>query len=329
MRTALLLAAATGCAGPSGAHPDAAPDAPLDAAIEPYERTVNAVLVAGEDVFWSHGRFACALEYPCPLEGASVTTWRRSSNRATVRYEGGIGARSIVGDATERFFVTGLDLESTYVVRDRGIPIGLSIPRPKTIGPALDATHVYWADRAIDQADYTLRRATRDGDGSDASVVAADVPMDGDSSDFVVASGHVWWLALGKLRRVPVTGGPVADVAPALAGPRVLAAAGDAVYVASRTQATGVEIGRVDADGAYTVLAQHVTPDAHVPRFLVATDDALYWSLRDGNIYRAPLAGGTVETIAAGDRLGHAFAVLPDQILVELTGDSFRAIPRP
>lgn len=332
MRAAILLAV-VGCST-HGATPDAAPpDAPADAAIaDPYDRTVNQVLVTEDFIFWSHGRFACSLEDPCVLEGPAVTSWWSGTGHASPRYTGGVGARSIVGTADERFFVTGLDFESMYLVRDRGVPFAFSVPRALTIGPAIDATHVYWADTTVSFGGYTLRRATRDGDGTDATVLATDVPMDG-TPDLLHASGYIWWLGSGGVQRVPVTGGAPTTVAPELQHyPSRITAHGDDVYVVSSPSnslpGTATEIGHIALDGTYTRIVEVQQPLNFWPRFLVATADAVYWSRRDGNVYRAPIAGGEVETIVANDQAGYAFAVLPDKILVEFTSEGFREIAR-
>lgn len=331
MRTALVIAV-VGCSTPSAAPDAAPPDVAADAHPDPYDRTVNQVLLADDFIFWSHGRFGCPLEDPCIFDGPAVTAWWRGSGNASPRYSGGVGARGLVGTSDERFFVTGLELETMYLVRDRGAPTALSVPRPYTIGPAIDATHVYWADATDPAAGYTIRRATRAGDGSDAIVLATGV-RPGGLDALVYAAGYVWWNGGVGVYRVPVTGGVPESVAPALATSHVhvLTARGDDVYVASSVNGPVVaevtSLGRIDATGAYTLLAEHA-PRTIWTRFLVAADDALYWSTRDGNIYRAPLAGGAVETIPVDDRVGYAFAVLPDQLLVEFTADGFRAIPR-
>jgi len=64
------------------------------------------------------------------------------------------------------------------------------------------------------------------------------------------------------------------------------------------------------------------------PRCLVPDGDLIFWSTWDGNVYFASTSGGSVGTIAADDKAGYVFAVLPDKLLVEFNRYGFRAIPR-
>ena len=144
------------------------------------------------------------------------------------------------------------------------------------------------------------------------------------------AAGYLWWIELQNfwLTRVPVTGGTPERI---LASVSTLGISNDAVYVGRSISAGGgqwtAEIGRVNADGSYRVIASHPSNDA-APRYIVPHASLVFWSLGDGSLYFAPETGGSVGTVAVADKAGYAFAVLPDRFLVEFNRYGFRTVPR-
>jgi len=333
MRAVLAAVALVGCSG--SAHP-VAPDASAPDAAPPYEfrHTTTDVLVTAMDVHWSAGDFVCGLE-ACPAETpAPVLSFAdRQPPTAFVAYEqeiAAVGPRQLAGDNGQLFYIEGTDLGSTFVKRYSG-PTGnvaLSIPRRLDIGPAVDASNVYWAE-TLDGTSYAIRRASRNGDGTDATVVVPTIAVnDATRARLLQAGQQLWWIGTdGSLMRVPVTGG---TPMPAIDHADTIAAAGDVVLV-SRLVGLGTsqphrEIGTITS-GTYQPL---LTLDANnPPRFLTAAENAVWWSNGDGNIYSVPLAGGAVTTAAAQMADGpQVFAVLPDRFLVDLTADSLRSVMR-
>lgn len=330
MRSMLLLALCA-CGQPASALPaDAlAPgDGPEDAALA--EREVRKVLVGDHAIIWTHGTFpACPADFGCVVTGPAVTVWDRTHDRLAGNYEGGVGSLGLAGAETAYFVVAGPDFDHMYLSRMGGDPVvNLSLPRALTTGPAVDARYVYWAD-SVDYrvAAYTIRRALRDGDGTDATEVVT-LPVQPQPQQLTYAAGYLWWVSsLDKLQRVPASGGAIEDLPTSV---QTLAAFDDVVY-AGRSISNGdgtwtSEVGRFRTDGSFERLA--VQSLAGFPRYLVQADHSLYWSVEDGNVYRVDLTGGAIETIAAHDRMGYAFAVLPDRLLVEFTRSGFRSVPR-
>jgi hypothetical protein len=328
----LAIVALVGCSAPE--RDTAAVDAPppVDAPGEQLlERRVHQVLVGENTIIWTHGDFPpCSLEFGCSTRGPSLTYWNRNSGMIANRAENGTGSIAIAGSEQAFFIVTGLDYDQMYLRRVEGIDgVAMSVPRALTIGPALDSTYVYWGEsRGTTEGGYTLYRATRTGDGGDRSVVATTESY-GPPAQLTYAAGFLWWLEPGTSRvtRVPVAGGAIEQ--PGYA--HTIAAFDDVVY-AGRARSNGdgtytSEVGRLDAAGAFEVIAQQTTNGAS-PRFIVKANEELYWSNNDGNVYRTDVAGGPIETIDARDDAGYVFAVFPNEILVRFTRSGFNSIPR-
>jgi hypothetical protein len=302
---------------------DAAPDAELA-----FERRVNQVLVGDSSVIWVAGdNGPCSLEFGCSDKGTARTTWSRSSSTVVDTVEDGVGSLVIAGTDQSYFVVTGSAYSQMAVHRiSGGVDTTLSPPRAGTVGPALDTDSVYWADSSEpNQLHYKLWRAARNGDGSDATLVAdlgESLPR-----DLAYAGGYLWWqtLALSHLERIPVAGGPVESLD---TDGGALAVHNDVLYL--RTW-------RSNGDGTWATALGRMRDTTFEPittwgegesaSYIVPTDDDLYWSKDDGNVYRIALTGGAIRTFVAQDDAGYAFAVLPDQLLVGFTHAGFRSIP--
>lgn len=330
MRLAVVLAF-VGCSAPArdtsiDAQADDAP--PVD---PPLERRVTHVLVGETAIIWAHGSFPpCSLEFGCSTRGPALTYWSRSARMVSNRVENGTGSLRLAGTEDSFFVVGGPDHDQMYLRRvDGATGVSLSVPRSLTVGPAVDDTYVYWGESST--SGYTLFRAIRTGDGSDRSIVAT-TPTNAPPAQLTYAAGYLWWLdpAMSqRITRVPITGGAIETLAVSSA---TLAAYDDMIYAGpTRSNGDGTwtsEVGHLDANGVFESTAQQTSSDGAVARYIVKTADGLYWSTNDGNVYRTDLAGGAIETIAAHDTAGYAFAVLPGEILVEFTRSGFRSIPR-
>ncbi|MGE0402075.1 MAG: hypothetical protein AB7T06_35565 [Kofleriaceae bacterium] len=335
MRRLLLLALAA-----CGSNPRALPDSAIedsapapDADEDIYNRVVNHVLVLDDRVLWSHGQEACNLENPCANDGPGLTSLSTYSNRAFVWYEGGVGSRFVTGTNDRQFFVTGPTPDTMFVMRTGSTgDSGMSVPRRWTVGPAVDATHVYWADWSFTQTteSYTLKRTLADGDGSVVEELATvEFGQIHYETEIVHAGGYIWWSSPAGLRRVPVTGGPAEVVAPLYS--TAIVATDDAIYVGARVSepADHIEIQRVAFDGTVTPLVTDAPAHWWKPlRFMLVVEDRVWWSAEDGNIYSVPTSGGSLTTTPVGEDAGRAFVVLPDKFLVHLGFDSYRAVPR-
>jgi hypothetical protein len=319
----LLLVLVVACS-PEGRslRSDAAIDSPSDVAPRP-DRPVNRVIVGSSQIFWSHGIFQCSLEFGCP-DGPTLTQAVRATSTVFTRIDGGSGARTIAGDEQALFLVSGGSTDAMFVHRlDGSGDTALSIPRPLVQGPAVDSTFVYWAEPIDFGLAYTIRRASRSGDGTDASSVVGDRL---EVEQLAFAHGQLWWLENRRVVRVDSAGG-TAETTEVTAD--VLLGEDDALFVGRGiSEGNGhwdSEIGRFDPDGSYHVIAQQIALD-HTPRYLVRDGGRIYWSVDDGRIFSAPATGGAATAEPATSHF--AFAVLPDRYLVDFTRDGFRSAPR-
>ncbi len=329
----VVLFALVGCSAP-------ARDTPVDAqAVDappvdpPLERRVHHVLVGETEIIWAHGSFPpCSLEFGCSTRGPSLTYWSRAARMVSNRVENGTGSLRLAGSEASFFVVGGPDHDQMYLRRlDGGTGVSLSVPHALTVGPAVDDTHVYWGEAATNGGVYSLYRALRTGDGSDRSLVATTTTT-APPEQLTYAAGYLWWLdpaTSQRITRVPITGGAIETLS---VSSETLVAYDDVVYASSaRSNGDGTwtsEVGHLDGNGGFEATAEQTSNDGAVARYIVKAADGLYWSTNDGNVYRTDLAGGAIETIAAHDTAGYAFAVLPGEILVEFTRSGFRSIPR-
>ncbi len=325
MRLFVILAL-VGCSVPARELPDAPPTTDAVPELAP-DRQVNRVIVGEQRVIWSHGEFLCSLEFGCPTVGPGLTYAQRELNKAWTWIDGGVGARTIVGTESELFLVTGADYGQMYLRRLGGSgDSNMSIPRPMTVGPAIDATHVYWGDAAEPFRGYTIRRASRTGDGTDAVPVVTSEPALG-MDQLTYAAGHLWWIDAQSVVRVPIGGGTIERL-PVYAG--TITSIDDVIYVGTaHSNGDGTwteEVGRFALNASYEVLAQRQTTGS-LPRYIVRANGETYWSVGDGSLYHAP-DGGPVSAVDVGDQAGYVFAVLPGEYLVGFNRTGFRSVPR-
>jgi hypothetical protein len=311
-----------GCSPAAREVPASNPDAPIpDASDVEAAHPVTAVLVRDDGVMWSYGSEACSLEFGCWYGGPAVSYWEAKTNATWIHYDDSpAGAMTVVGSGKEAFIITGVTHEERYVKRLDNTT-ALSLPRPWTRGPAVDDTYVYWAESSVAFGPHVIRRALRNGDGSDAATIVADA---GVVRSVAVVAGYVWWIAISSgLQRAPVSGG-VPEPIRTNANKLTTSTDGLVVELLGNGQH---ELGVVDGAGSYRALAPLTTE----LWFLVADDQNVYWSTATANssfaIHKTALAGGPVE-LTVGDMLDDVFAVTPTQYLVDFSTAGFRRIDR-
>jgi hypothetical protein len=326
---ATVLAGCSLGGGDLPAVPDAAPDAiAADAPPDgPFveNRMSTGVVVDGTRVAWSFAHPGCPLDSDeeCPGVGPTIATAELAVGAPTTRFSDLHGVFGIAGEPDELFAA----IEGTYLARIRpfagGDPEPLSPVVSVVYGPAVDATHVYWAE-GTGSVPNALRRALRDGDGSDATTIASlpTYPI-----DMEVAGGYVWWWRLEGVTRVPVTGGSLEGVLPAA---RLVGRTGDVVY-ACRVDPTDDErrqILVIGAAGVPDVLVDDLSL-LHEPAGPIATDGTdLYWFAANSRLVHLSTVTGTIVEMPEAGFVYGVLALVPGAILLEFTRDGYRTIPR-
>lgn len=308
---------------------DAAPDAvdaaaPIDAGPLRQTRAPYAVIVGATQVVWSMGPEACPIfdeGGACPEPGPTVLTGELATGTTTTHLQT-VKGTTIAGDETEVFYLDSDGQAGTFLARLRltepgAAPTALSIPRSWVTGPAVDATDVYWAD--WNGTAYEIRRASREGDGSDVQIIATtSTRPDG----MVVLGGYVIWDAL----RVPVTGGTPESFT-SETGLRWIAIGSDAIYVEQYLPgSTQIRIGSLSLDGTLTPLTPDL-PQDRGPETAALNGDTLFWRADDTNLYELPTAGGSPTVAVAGFPDG-LFVVTADAYLYGFNTFDYRTQPR-
>jgi hypothetical protein len=332
---AMMLVAACGDDMHRGAAADAAADAvdAVDAAPAPdvgplpQTRQASAVIVGATQVVWSMGQEDCPIFHEgggCPVPGPSVLTGDLATGATTAHLET-VNGTQMAGDATEVFYLDSDGPAGTFLARLRldepyRMPTALSIPRLDVAGPAVDATDVYWAEGNGPGAGFSIRRASREGDGSDAQTIAT-TPLR--PVGMFVLGGYVIWGSL----RVPVTGGTPATFTTET-NLTLLAVGPDAMYVEQYLPDTMmVQIGSLSVDGVLTPLTPEFSQYSAV-RGAVLDGDTLFWRVfNDNNLYELPLTGGMPAVAVAGFPDG-PFAVSSNAYLYNFTTLGFQTMPR-
>ena len=326
---AMMLVAGCGDDMHRGAAVDAAADA-VDAAPAPdvgplpQTRQATAVILGATRVMWSMGPQACPIFHeggPCPVPGPTVLTGDLASGATTTHLET-LNGTAIAGDETEVFYLDHDGSTGTFLARLRlddsqAVPAALSIPRADVTGPAVDATDVYWAEG--DGTGFEIRRASREGDGSDAQTIATTSLR---PNGMIVLGGYVIWGSL----RVPVTGGTpetfttATDLSAIAVGP-------DAMYVEQYLAGNAqVRIASLSVDGVLTPLTPDL-PQYRGPLAAALDGDTLFWRANDNNLYELPTTGGMPAVAVAGFPDG-TFAVTAGAYLYDFTTLGFQTMPR-
>jgi hypothetical protein len=292
-----------------------------------YEtRPATAVIVGADRILWTQRHGGCSLESGCSVDiGPTLTTEDRATGVITTLLADNWGADELAGDESEVFLMRAGDDEwSRVLTRFRpgvsSAPEVMSAPQDNPAGLVVDATYVYWAAGGSNNQAYSVYRALRGGDGSDAAAIYTGnrfVPQ-------VVFNGYLW--AGGS--RLPVSGGSVEDV---LTGGQVFAAVTSAGLLATKNRdAAGAysDVGTLAPDFTFHVLFSNVW-QPYVPEWNpVADADELFWRGTTSTLYRARLTDTTYQADARYQGGFEPFAVTSDAILYNFTRRGFDSISR-
>jgi hypothetical protein len=313
----IVVVMATGCvSGRSEPGPmDEAPPHPPD------QRYVTSVVVADGMVAWSELAGPCSLHGPadCHVLDPSVVIADVDSGHVTASISTLVGAQTIVGDEHELFVIVVEE-----VMRGRSLArlrphtgAGLEVWAHAAWLPAVavDTSSVYWFEG--DSGPTRVRRASRAGDGLDATTLADDVMY---PKDAVVAGGYLWWLSEQayppSLYRIPTAGGEPEVVHPFALG--VLAADADGVVFVT----FAYEIVRLGSSGIETLVANI----DQIPYSIVVSEGDVFWAHEgDGRVHRAQV--GDAQGSQVPGAIGR-FGVTADAILVNFSRHGFTALPR-
>lgn len=162
---------------------------------------------------------------------------------------------------------------------------------------AVDATHLYWADRE------TIYRLALAG-GTAQPFISGQTTVNGLALD----ATHLYWgnSDQGLIRRVPLTGGTPATLFSQQMMPWKLRIANGYVYWTSDFAPTDIKRGPVTGG-----VAEVLVTNQDVPREMVTDGVWLYWFAQGTNfgqpaprIYRMPVAGGTPPEILLTPKRG-------------------------
>ncbi len=330
---AWLWVAITGCTSHGSTPFDPISDASLDGAAGDdapvwENRQVNAVVVGASRVAWSQSSDTCPLEGSgCPHMGATLLSADLATGVVERAVESRFGANGIAG-ADDVFVITGNHDSRLLRSRPDAAPELISTPWPTLsspgAAPAVDDTHVYWLDESTQ---YLLRRASRSGDGSDATTIAmTELRPD----RLMTFAGFLWWSTDNMTFRVAVTGGVPETVS--LRGSILTTSPSRAFVVRQRDPGvpTEYQIVTLAPDGTVDLVVDHIT-QLQAPQSLVVDGSELFWRGFDGEIYR--MSSSQTEPVlvpggADSSRAWAPFNVTSTSILVHFTRDGFERLPR-
>jgi hypothetical protein len=325
--TALLAFTACGGAGradlPDSAMMDMA-EWDADYTVDDYPpRSPTAVIVGDTRVLWSLGPASCALESgpECPPSSSTVLASAAPSDSPSSVASTKQGA-FIVGDENELFFMNVDDFNASYLVRvlptsTNTFAEAISFPRSDVSGPAIDTTHVYWADG--DGGPFTIKRTSRGGDGTDVETVATS-PLR--PSGMFVFAGYVF---VGS-SRVPITGGTLEPFTQETNW-RPFAFGPDLLYIVNYLPPNGhrVRISSMTVDGDMQVLVDDL-PQWEAPTGGLYDLGDLFWTTSQRKLYKMPATGGPRTEVA--NNVTSPIGLTEDAILYDFTRSGYETISR-
>src|SRR5262245_9040393 len=175
VRWGLVLLAACGT---RAASIDAAPDTSTPDVLGVDVRLTSAVVVGDTTVSWARGPQYCTLPRSAPSQcvppGPIIMTASLATGVPTTLSESDDGVTAMVGDDSELFYLYASTTDLT--IQRIGPDGSTQLISPKVLtyiaGLAIDATNVYWLVWGETAATGSIWRASRGGDGSDATVIA-------------------------------------------------------------------------------------------------------------------------------------------------------------
>lgn len=326
MRSMLLVVAA--CTGsrspteqPSAPDAAAADASTIDSSAEWFARIPSDVAIGSTTIAWSELEAPCGLETGAGCHGPGpVITIANAQGDVSTLVTGLYGASSITGDESGWFYI---DRSTAAVMRvvegESPVMLSASAVSGYPVGPALDATYVYWWQPGVNGAGHGIWRASRGGNGSDATLVAQ---PDTFQDSLYAFAGDLWWSVCSTSCAVY----RASSQSPVHTGAMIVGADANALYL--------VEIGptwnllSMASDAATTMLLssqpQSTEPQ---PGHFVADGGELFWAT-GGSIYRAVANGASTRIATTDDVTDDVFAVTATEILHSFTPHGYTAQPR-
>ena len=313
-----LLALVAACSSPHRGAALDAPDAPvvadastIDSSAEWFAREATGVAQGASAIAWSEQEAQCGLEagFGCHGPGPMVTL--SSSAGITQLAISAYGATGIAGDETGWFYAdrfTGALMRVTATSAPTMFASGM------TSVPAVDAWYVYWFYAGGEGGTRGIFRASRSGDGSDATRIAQPTAF---QDSLYLFAGDLWWWACSGVCDVY----RASSSSPVRTGATIVGADANALYL--------VEYGAtwnlvaMAANGTTTTLLAN-QPQQTSPRHLVADGGELFWTNGLG-LYRAQPGGTPTLAVATGSTV---FAVTATQILYDFTPRRYSTLAR-
>ncbi len=308
MRWPLLLLAA--CSSPHHAQPpDAAP--PPDSTADYFAREATGVALGTSAIAWSEQPAGCGLEQGLDCHGPGPMVTVSDAGQLTQLAIGAYGAAAIAGDETGWFYsddFTGALMRVTQPSAPTTFANGM------TRVPAVDATHVYWLDAGGEGSPFAILRASRTGDGTDATAIAHPTAFQDTLYPF---AGDIWWWACTTSCEVH----RATSASPVRTGMTIVGADANALYLLQ--YGTTWNLLAMAPDGTTTTLLTN-QPQQSAPQHLIADGGELFWTAGTG-IYRA-LPNGTPSLAVATATT--VFTVTPTQILYDFTPRGYQTFAR-
>jgi hypothetical protein len=302
---------------------DALGDASAEASADgPFfeNRPTTGVLVSGFRVAWSQIREECPLEDDpaCPANGPTVSTADLDGTLRT-SLDDRQGTSGLVGDDDALFFIGGAPSELALfrVTPSTASAVQLSGTwTDATSPPVIDGGYVYWFDAHA----RGIRRASRSGDGSDATTIATPSLTPSRLTSF---GGFLWWNTSNSIFRTPVAGGEIEAMTTTGS---ILATAPTGLFVDTWVGGGSThQIAAIGMDGTTTVIVDAI-PQYRCATWIVVDGDDLFWRAADGALDRTSISHVAPSTVT--DAGTGPFGVTSSQILVDFTRHGFRSIPR-